>query len=505
MSNINTGYTFDKNGLQGRVAGSMGQFAGVKRALGSPAGRVGTQALMGMLNGQNPGQAALGAGMDFGKNQLMKYGAKQLLGGALGGSAASFLGGPYGMLASAALPFLGQGMSSLGKSLGIGKKSGPSAQDLAMGEAKGNMMNMRGSYGADMATGKSMLDKYNPMLEAQIGRMQDLADRGLSSEYNTRQMAGAAANTESARRAAEARMRATGGMLGGGQALAGYGGINQAAVGGMAQGAYNAAQTNMNSQPGYINQLSGMIGGQINRGQGMFNQGRQGMMGLDQGLYNLNAQEKARADSLSQANRARESQMISGVANLAGTAAGMEQSRKQNRDYMEMLYGNNNPSSDSTGVASNNQYNNGFIDNSGQARDSQGNEVQRVNPQGMPIDEFGNVDVEAWARSQGANLGGNTMPNTYQSVPLDGIGYGNTSPVTRPQGIPLGTQSREDYPYEGSRSVDPMGAYMGGGYNDGQYDPDFYSMQGQGSVNPRVSAQNAAYVQQVIRQMFGGR
>lgn len=149
-------------------------------------------------------------------------------------------------------------------------------------------------------------------------------------------------------------MRATGGMVGGGQALSGYGGINQAAVGGMAQGAYNAAQNNMNSQPGYINQLSGMIGGQINRGQGLFNTGRQSMMGLDQNLYNLNAQEKARADAVSQQNRDREANMIGGVMNLAGTAAGMEQSRRQNRDYMNALFpgagggtngGGNRPSS----------------------------------------------------------------------------------------------------------------------------------------------------------------
>lgn len=517
MSNYNTGYQFGRpvgnnqvaNGFQGRAAGPTGQFAGVKRALGSPAGRMGTQALMGMLNGQNPGQSALGAGMDYGKNELMKYGTKQLLGGALGGQAAGFLGGPYGMLAMAALPYLGKGISSLGRSLGIGKKSGPSSQDLAMGEAKGNLMNMRGSYGTDMGTGQAMLDKYNPMLESQIGRMQELADRGLSTEYNTRQMSGAAANTENARRAAESRMRATGGMLGGGQALAGYGGINQAAVGGMAQGAYNAAQTNMNSQPGYINQMAGMIGGQINRGQGLFNQGRQGMMGLDQNLYNLNAQEKARADALSQANRAREAQMIGGVANLAGTAAGMEQSRKQNREYMNMLYGNNTSNADSTDSPSQQyQYNNGYVDNSGQAMDSQGNPVQRINSQGMPINEWGEIDTEAYARSQGANLGDNTMPNTYQSVPIDGIGYGNTSPVTRPQGIPLGTQSREDYPYEGSRSVDPMGAYMGGGQNDGQYDPDFFDATqfGQQFVRPpQNSTQNAQYVQQMIQQLFGGR
>jgi hypothetical protein len=251
------------------------------------------------------------------------------------------------MLAMSALPFLGKGMSSLGKSLGIGKKSGPSAQDLAMGEAKGNLMNMRGSYGTDMGTGQAMLDKYNPMLESQIGRMQELADRGLSTEYNTRQMAGAAANTESARRAAEARMRATGGMLGGGQALAGYGGINQAAVGGMAQGAYNAAQNNMNQQPGYIQALAGMAGSQINRGDNYYNQGRQGMMGLDQNLYNLNAQEKARADAMSQQNRDREASMIGGVMNMAGTAAGMEQSRRQNRDYMSALFPQ---SADSTGI-----------------------------------------------------------------------------------------------------------------------------------------------------------
>ena len=415
------------NGMQGRVAGSLGQFSGVNRALGSPGGRIGANALMGMIGGQNPGQAFMGAGLDYGKNAAMKYAGKQLLGGALGGQAAGFLGGPYGMLASAALPFLGQGMSSLGKSLGIGKKSGPSAQDLAMGEAKGNMMNMRGSYGADMATGKSMLDKYNPMLEAQIGRMQDLANRGLSSEYNTRQMAGAAANTESARRAAEARMRATGGMLGGGQALAGYGGINQAAVGGMAQGAYNAAQNNMNSQPGYINQLSGMIGGQINRGQGMFNQGRQGMMGLDQGLYNLNAQEKARADALSQANRARESQMIGGVANLAGTAAGMEQSRKQNRDYMEMLYGN--------GRSANPQ----FAGGSGM--------------QNIPVDASGNYDIATMRELGMLSTADDMPPMTYQ--PTDIAPRYPGVPIQRPQGTPMGMPqgdgNYEDDPITGER------------------------------------------------------
>jgi hypothetical protein len=207
-----------------------------------------------------------------------------------------------------------------------------------MGEAKNNMMGMRGTYGADMGAGQALRDKYNPMLENQIGRMQELADRGLSTEYNTRQMAGAAAQTEAARRAAEARMKATSGMIGGGQAVAGFGGINQAAVGGMAQGAYNAAQNNMNSQPGYIQALAGMAGSQIGRGDNYYNMGRQGMMGLDQNLYNLNAQEKARADAISQQNRDREANMIGGVMNLAGTAAGMEQSRKQNRDYMNALF-----------------------------------------------------------------------------------------------------------------------------------------------------------------------
>lgn len=428
------------NGMQGRAAGSLGQFAGVNRALGSPYGRIGANALMGMLGGQNPGQALMGAGLDYGKNAALKYAGKQLLGGALGGQAAGFLGGPYGMAAMAALPFLSKGFSSLGKSLGIGKRSGPSAQDLAMGEAKGNMMNMRGSYGTDMATGQSMLNKYNPMLEAQIGRMQELADRGLSSEYNTRQMAGAAANTEAARRAAEARMKATGGMLGGGQALAGYGGINQAAVGGMAQGAYNAAQTNMNSQPGYINQLSGMIGGQINRGQNLFNMGRQGMMGLDQNLYNLNAQEKARADALSQANRAREAQMIGGIANLAGTAAGMEQSRKQNRDYMNMLYGN--------------------------SRSATTPDVGGLGMQNIPVDANGNYDIETM-RAMGMLSTANDMPPpTYSPVDV-APRYPLGTPIQRPQGIPMGFPegNYEDDPVTGERRWNPMA--MG----DPAYDP----------------------------------
>ena len=407
-----------KNGIQGRVAGPTGQFAGVQRALGSPAGRMGTQALMGMLNGQNPGQAALGAGMDYGKNELMKYGAKQLLGGALGGQAAGFLGGPYGMLAMAALPYVGKGISSLGRSLGIGKRSTPSAQDIAMGQAKSDMAGYKGSYAADMGRGQSMLDKYNPMLEAQIGKMQDLADRGLSTDYNTRRMAGAAGSNAAATRAAEARLASQGGMIGGGQGLSQYAGIGQAGVAGNAAGAYQAAINDMNQQPGYINQLSGMIGGQINRGQGLFNQGRQGAFGIDQNLYNLNSQEKARADALSQANRAREAQMISGVANLAGTAAGMEQSRKQQRDYMNVLYGNNTASSDSTGVSSNNQYNNGYIGENGQAFDNNQNPVQRINAQGLPVDQWGNVDPEAYFAMNGGQPPANGT-SAYPSVAVN--------------------------------------------------------------------------------------
>ena len=379
--------SMDPNGMMGAGMGMMGgggQFKNINRALGTPMGRIGGNAIMGMLGGQNPGQALMGAGMDFGKNYLMKYGAKQLLGGALGGQAAGFLGGPYGMAAMAAMPFLSKGFSSLGRSLGIGKRSGPSQQQLAMGEAKNNMMGMRGTFGADMGAGQALRDKYNPMLENQIGRMQELADRGLSTEYNTRQMAGAAANTEAARRAAEARMKATSGMMGGGQALSGFGGINQAAIGAQAAGGYNAAQNNMNSQPGYIQALAGMAGSQINRGDNYYNQGRQGMMGLDQNLYNLNAQEKARADAMSQQNRDREASMIGGVMNMAGTAAGMEQSRRQNRDYMNALYPQ---SSDSTGLGS--FQGTGATDSAGIAQElMQDESYQGFNPQRPQISDY---------------------------------------------------------------------------------------------------------------------
>ena len=168
----------------------------------------------------------------------------------------------------------------------------------------------------------------------------------------------------------------------------------------------------------------------------------------------------------------------------------MEQSRKQNRDYMNMLYGDNAPSADSTGVtAQEYQYNNGFIDNSGQAMDSQGNPVQRINSQGMPINEFGEVDVEAYMRSQGANV--NPMPNTYDSVPLTGsnstygdYGYGgsNSRTMQPPPGMQRGTGRL------GNPTEDPESSYSYPSYNNGRYDP-----------------QSAAYVQQMIRQMFGGR
>jgi hypothetical protein len=307
-----------QNGFQGLPAGLMGGL----RDFG-----IGT--LTNQLFGSRGGPMAT----------LGQYGLKQALGGAgMKALGMAIPGVGQAQMIGALLPAALGGLSSLGKSLGIGRKSGPSQQELAMGEAKGNMMNMRGSYGADMGTGRSMLDKYNPMLEDQIGKLQDLANRGLSTEFNTRQMAGAASQTEAARRAAEARMKATSGMIGGGQALSGFGGINQAAVGGMAQGAYNAAMNNMNQQPGYINQLSGMIGNQINRGQGLFDQGRQNMFQLDQNMYNLNAQEKARADQLSQANRDREAAAIGGIAQMGMSYLG-DQANERQMDRLMKMYG----------------------------------------------------------------------------------------------------------------------------------------------------------------------
>lgn len=404
-----------QNGMTGSGMGMMGgggQFNNFNRAMSTPLGRMGTNAIMGMMNGQNFGQAATGAAMDFGKSALMKYGTKQLLGGALGGQAAGFLGGPWGMAAMAAAPMISKGLSSLGRSLGIGgRKHGPSAQEVAMGEAKGNLAGMRGTYGADMAAGQALRDKYNPMLENQIGRMQELADRGLSTEYNTRQMAGAAANTEAARRAAEARMKATSGMMGGGQALSGFGGINQAAIGAQAQGGYQAAMNNMNSQPGYIQALAGMAGSQIGRGDNYYNQGRSGMMGLDQSLYNLNAQEKARADALSQANRDREANMIGGVMNMAGTAMGMEQARRSNNDYLTALGLRGNAGS--TGLSADDFAGKpgfgGATDSAGIARELMQDEAyQGFNPQKPQINDYA---YPAWQMQYIPHQGGPRMGN----------------------------------------------------------------------------------------------
>ena len=317
---MNPDPTMAQAGAQGWGAGIMG---GLKQ--------FGMGALPNMLFGSRGGPMAT----------LGQYGLKQALGGAgMKALGMAIPGIGQAQLVGALLPAALGGLSSLGRSLGIGRHTGPSAQELAMGEAKGNLANMRGSFGSDMSTGRSMLDKYNPMLDAQIGRLQDLANRGLSTEYNTRQMAGAASQTEAARRAAEARMKATGGMIGGGQALSGFGGINQAAVGGMAQGAYNAAINDMNQQPGYINQLTGMIGSQINRGQGLFDAGRAGMMGLDQQLYGMNAQEKARADQLSQANRDREAAAIGGIAQLGATYLGDQANERQMNRLMDLYAGN---------------------------------------------------------------------------------------------------------------------------------------------------------------------
>lgn len=310
-----------QNGMQGLPAGLMGGL----RDFG-----IGT--LTNQLFGSRGGPLAT----------LGQYGLRQGLGGAgMKALGMAIPGVGQAQMIGALLPAALGGLSSLGRSLGIGRRTGPSPEELAMGESKANLANMRGSFGADMATGQSMLDRYNPMLEAQISRMQDLANRGLSTDYNTRQMAGAASTTEAARRAAESRMRATGSMMGGGQALAGYGGINQAAVGGMAQGAYNAAINDMNQQPGYINQLSGMIGSQINRGQGLFNTGRAGTMGIDQQMYSLNAQEKARADALAQANRDREAAAIGGIAQMGMSYLGDQANERQMNRLMEM-YGMGN-------------------------------------------------------------------------------------------------------------------------------------------------------------------
>jgi len=306
---------------------AMGQPNGLLGMLGSTARQIGPQYLLNQAFGNNFG----------GTGQLGQYALRQALGGAGMKALGMAIPGVNAVqLGMAALPFLSKGISSLGRTLFGGGNRGPSPEQIAMGEAKANIANMRGAYGADIGTGQSMLDRYNPMMEETIGRLQDLSNRGLSSSYGTTQMAGAAAGTEAARRAAESRMRATGGMIGGGQALSGYGGINQAAVSGMAQGAYDLAGRNLAMQPQLIGQLQGAIGNQINRGDRYVNTGRQGMFNVDQNLYNMNSAEQRQNQAISQANRDREAMAMGGIANLAGTAMGMEQSRRDMNRFMDM-------------------------------------------------------------------------------------------------------------------------------------------------------------------------
>lgn len=405
-----------QEGVQGQGGGQMG---GMGAFMKSPYGQMLASAGMGMASGRGFGESLMGAGMGTAKNELLKYGLNHALGGAMGGQALGALGGPMGMAAMAALPMISKGFSSLGKSLGLGGgNKGPSQQELAMGQAKSNLAGMRGTYGSDMGAGQALRDKYNPMLENQIGRMQELADRGLSTEYNTRQMAGAAANTEASRRAAEARMQATSGMIGGGQALSGFGGINQAAIGAQAQGGYNAAMNNMNQQPGYIQALAGMAGSQIGRGDNYYNQGRSGMMGLDQNLYNLNAQEKARADAMSQQNRDREANMIGGVMGMAGTAMGMEQSRRSNNDYLTALGLRGNAGS--TGLSADDFAGKpgfgGATDSAGIARELMQDEAyQGFNPQNPQINDY---SYPAYQNTYIPHQGGPRMGN-MQLAPGD--------------------------------------------------------------------------------------
>lgn len=311
---------------------ARGRANGLLGMLGSTARQMGPQYLLNQAFGKNFG----------GTGQLGQYALRQALGGAGMKALGMAIPGVNAVqLGMAALPFLSKGISSLGKTLFGGGNRGPSPEQIAMGESKANIANMRGAYGADIGTGQSMLDRYNPMMEETIGRLQDLSNRGLSSSYGTTQMAGAAAGTEAARRAAESRMRATGGMIGGGQALSGYGGINQAAVSGMAQGAYDVAGRNLAMQPQLIGQLQGAIGNQINRGDRYVNTGRQGMFNVDQNLYNMNSAEQRQNQAVSQANRDREAMALAGVANMAGTAMGMEQSRRDMNRFMDM-YGDQN-------------------------------------------------------------------------------------------------------------------------------------------------------------------
>jgi len=332
MSNGYDGLNIGMNGAGNGAYGRLGKFAK------SPLGSAGVTAGLNILAGGDPRQAITGSLMGTAKNELLKYGLKQGLGTALGGQALGALGGPLGMAAMAAAPFLLKGISGgIGRLFGGGKK-GPSQQELAMGESKANLNNMRGTYGADMGTGQQMLDKYNPMMEAQISRLNDLSSRGLSSDYATRAQAQAAQFAQAGADKAMAGLRGAAGLMGGGNLLGRAAQVQQGLAAGSAQGAYGLAQQDLAMQPQYINALQGMIGNQIGRGQNLFNQGRSGMMGIDQQMYNLNAQEKARADSISQNNRDREAMALGGIANLAGTAMGMEQSRGQFNDMMK-LYG----------------------------------------------------------------------------------------------------------------------------------------------------------------------
>lgn len=363
------------NGAGNGAYGRLGKFAK------SPLGSAGVTAGLNMLAGGDPRQAITGSLMGTAKNELLKYGLKQGLGTALGGQALGALGGPLGMAAMAAAPFLMKGISGgIGRLFGGGNK-GPSPQELAMGEAKAGLNNMRGTYGTDMGTGQQMLDKYNPMMEAQISRLNDLSSRGLSSDYATRAQAQAAQFAQAGADKAMAGLRGAAGLMGGGNLLGRAAQVQQGLAAGSAQGAYGLAQQDIAMQPQYINALQGMIGNQIGRGQNLYNQGRSGMMGIDQQMYNLNAQEKARADSISQNNRDREAMALGGIANLAGTAMGMEQSRGQFNDMMK-LYG------DGSGMTA---MGDGFM--------NQGPMMQDPNFGGVGLAPQGNYDMQADPRT----------------------------------------------------------------------------------------------------------
>lgn len=392
----NAGETYDSNGMPMQPQGMRGRSNGLMGQLGSTARQMAPQYLLNQVFGRNMG----------GSGQLGQYALRQALGGAGMKALGMAIPGVNALqLGMAALPFLSKGFSSLGKTLFGGGNKGPSPEQIAMGESKANIANMRGAYGADIGTGQSMLDKYNPMMDETIGRLRDLSNRGLSSNFGTTQMAGAAASTEAARRAAESRMRATGGMIGGGQALAGYGGINQAAVGGMAQGAYDVAGRNLAMQPQLIGQLQGAVGNQINRGDRYVNTGRQGMFNVDQNLYNMNSAEQRQNQAISQANRDREAMALGGVANLAGTAMGMEQSRRDMNRYMDMYGGQ----SDEIGPMGD-----GFTSQ-------------------MPIDQI-LPPFDIGARGYGVTGADPGMaPIRTNQIDINGIGFGQMPGVSTPQ------------------------------------------------------------------------